>query len=496
MSAQSVYEPAREGEALRVTRPVWRIGGRISRAMLMEAGVLVAVLAAIVATYSYRLTSVVVPSQDEGTYLYAAKLIAQGEVPYRDFFIGHPPLLMYTMAIPFKLFGVEVMAARYFYMGLVLVSTVPLYLLVRHLSQNRWTALLAVPLYTAGMLFIANTGRTVRLEPYANVFLITALALYIWRPESFRLRFVIGALLGAAVMVKFGAVLPAVFMVVGDLIFRWRKQTPTEFVQSWGAAVAGALAIAAVVAALSMSGSDFFEAAIRSQLDRPNMTLDQRIEQFTSATGRYPLMLVGLAASLWVLVWGSDWRLRVIALVTAAQVPFLLFAFNSFNNFYLIQVLPGAVIVCCILAQQITQRYAAVLWVPAAVAGTVFAAIVAPLMYEETYHRSREFHTTSAAAVVAELEQHDGDMYALHPSFALQSGRDLAPWYYSTDTYLPRITGKAGAPEFLEVFARSETLVLFPGEFDYLPEVTAYMQDHFEVTFEDEHWQVWSRRPE
>ncbi|MEX1254768.1 MAG: glycosyltransferase family 39 protein [Dehalococcoidia bacterium] len=494
MSARSVSEPAAESASLTIPGFGWRGGVRLSRTLLVEASILVAVLIAIVATYSYRLGSVIVPSQDEGTYLYAAKLIAQGELPYRDFFIGHPPLLMYTMAIPFKIFGTDVMAARYVYMGLVMLSTLPLYLIVRYLSGNRWTALLAVPLYTAGMLFIANTGRTVRLEPFTNVFLIPALALYVWRPESLRVRFVVGALLGAAVMVKFGAVLPAAFMVVGDLAFRWRKQSLAEFARSWAIAGAGGALVVAAIAAVALMGSDFFDAAIRSQLDRPSMPLDERIEQFTSASGRYPLVPLALVGSLWLLVWSKDARMRVIALVTAGQVPFLVFAFNSFNNFYMIQLLPGAVIVWCVLAQQITERFASRLWAPVAIAGTLFAAIIAPLVYEETYHHSREFHTTSASAVVRELETRDGYIYALHPSFALQSGRDLYPWYYTTDTYLARITGKAGAEEFLRVFAGSDSIVVFPGEFNYLPSVTAYMDEQFELAYEDQYWQVWSRR--
>ncbi len=495
MSAQSAYEPIADGGALRLPGIGIRVRTRLSRALLVEAGMLTTVLAVIFATYSYRLASVVVPSQDEGTYLYASKLIAAGEVPYRDFFVGHPPLLMYTMAIPFKLFGTDVMAARFFYMTLVLLSAIPLYVLVRQLSGNRWTALLSVPLYTTGMLFIANTGRTVRLEPFMNLFLILALASYLWRPDSLRMRFVVGVLLGTAVMVKFGAVLPAAFLVLGDAIWRWRKQSPGEFVRSWVVAGAGAALVFAVVAAALLGGRDFFDAAVRSQLDRPSMSLDQRLEQFVSANARYPLVPLALLGSLWLLFWAKDPRLRLIALMTAGQVPFLVFAFKSFNNFYMIQLLPGAVIVWAVVAQEIAERLMRGLWTPIAIAGVLLTAIAAPLLYNEVYHHSREFHTTSAEAAVHELETGDGYIYALHPSFALASGRDLYPWYYTTDTYLARITGKAGAAEFIEVFAGSQGLVLFPGEFDYLPRVSAYIDEHFELTYQDQYWQVWSRRP-
>ena len=53
-----------------------------------------------------------------------------------------------------------------------------------------------------------------------NAFVILALALYFWHPDSLRLRILIGALFGVAMMVKLVAVLPLGFLVLGDLFWR------------------------------------------------------------------------------------------------------------------------------------------------------------------------------------------------------------------------------------------------------------------------------------
>lgn len=49
---------------------------------------------------------------DEGFYLYAARLIQEGLVPYRDFFFPQPPLAAYTFAALFELFGRSWFVAR------------------------------------------------------------------------------------------------------------------------------------------------------------------------------------------------------------------------------------------------------------------------------------------------------------------------------------------------------------------------------------------------
>src|SRR5438105_15244303 len=75
-----------------------------------EAATLVGLLLAVFGVFMVRLASVVISDMDEGTYLYAGKLVADGLVPYRDFLLGHPPLAVYLAAVWVKLAGAGVMA--------------------------------------------------------------------------------------------------------------------------------------------------------------------------------------------------------------------------------------------------------------------------------------------------------------------------------------------------------------------------------------------------
>jgi 4-amino-4-deoxy-L-arabinose transferase-like glycosyltransferase len=462
----------------------------VSRALLTEAAVLVGLLALIFATYSYRLASVVVPNMDEGTYLYASKLIAQGEVPYRDFYLAHPPLLMYFFAAPFKLFGADVMEARYIYMAVVLLSAVPLYLMVRNLWQNRWAALLSVPVYTTGMLFIANTGRTIRLEPFMNALIIPALALYFWRPDNIRLRVIIGVLLAAAAFVKPVAVLAIALLFVGDLL--WRREE-RRFLLSWAAMAVGALIVMAGVAALLRGGDGFVDAAVRSHLERGGIPLELRMENFVSANARFPAIPIALLASLWLLVRGQDPRLRIMALLAVGQAALILLAFRSSINYYYIQVLPQVAVIFSLIAVAITAQVFRRAWQPLVIAGVFFLAGVAPLVYAQVYYQRRDLHTSSPAAVVRELKGEDGYLYSMFPNFSLASGVDLYPWRYAIDSYLPRTNGDIGDTDFVRVLMGSEAAVFWRGELEPWPKTQAYLTEHFKPVYEDAYWELWVR---
>ena len=66
------------------------LSSRPARLFLCTVSALVALNLAV---QNFNLGRAVIPGLDEGIYLYAAKLITQGSLPYRDFFLSHPPLL-------------------------------------------------------------------------------------------------------------------------------------------------------------------------------------------------------------------------------------------------------------------------------------------------------------------------------------------------------------------------------------------------------------------
>ncbi|MBI2660515.1 glycosyltransferase family 39 protein [Candidatus Woesearchaeota archaeon] len=49
---------------------------------------------------------------DENVYYYMGKLVSEGKIPYKDFFLAHPPLQIYMIASVYKIFGFSIIALK------------------------------------------------------------------------------------------------------------------------------------------------------------------------------------------------------------------------------------------------------------------------------------------------------------------------------------------------------------------------------------------------
>ncbi len=441
-------------------------------------------------SFLYRLASVVISDMDEGTYVYAGTLVARGSVPYRDFFLTHPPLSVMLLGGWIRLFGDDLMVVRLAYLTVILAGTVPLYLLVRTLARSRAAGLFGVAIYMAGMLFLADMGRTVRLEPLMNVFLIGAFACYLLRPDSPRARAAMGVLCALAVLVKLVAVIPLGLLVVGDLL--WMRRGRRSLVL-WTAAAAGAavVAVPALIFLLNIDG--FVDAVVRLQLQRPGLPLQTRVFYLRQDFVRDPLIPVALVAAAWYLLRGCDPRLRVVSLVSLGGTLALVFGFKTFFGYYLVQELPFMAIVVAVAAWAVLRRWAARWASPLLLAGAVTAALVLPLLYGEWYYRTAHDHVSGPARIVAELRGGDGYLYTMYPSFALQSGRQLYPWRYAADSLVPRITGRLDDNDFIRVFSGSQALVLYTDELADYPAARAYVEREFHRVYVDPYYALWVR---
>jgi 4-amino-4-deoxy-L-arabinose transferase-like glycosyltransferase len=474
-----------------LTRTAWiRRRPAIGAAALRDAAGLVGLLLLMYACSLYRLSSVVISDMDEGTYIYAGKLLAGGAVPYRDFLLAHPPLAILLTGAWQWLFGSEIMPIRLAYLALVLASTVSLYAIGRALSRSHLGGLLCVATYMAGMLFLANMGRTVRLEPLMNAFLLAAVALYLWRPDSARTRAVVGALLAGAVLVKLVAVVPAGFIFLADAL--WMRPG-RQFVRSWLAAGAGAAAVLVPAAAVLLSQPGFLDDVLRSQVDRPGLPLHTRLYFLRQASVRYPVVPVALAAAAWFVFRARDPRLRVVSLVALGSAVTLVAVFRTFFGYYLVQVLPWTAAVFGVVAVGALRAVAGRWHRALLVAATLTLGGLAPLAYAEVYYRTAHDHVSGPQAIVAQLEGGEGYLYSMYPSFALWSHREPYPWPYAADSLIPRITGRIGDQDLVGVFSGSQALVLWPGELADYPLARAYVERTFRLAYEDDSWALWVR---
>ena len=61
-----------------------------------------------VAFFAVEATHFTYSVSDENTYIYMAKAITEGQMPYKDFFYAHPPLHIFLLSIFYMIFGANI----------------------------------------------------------------------------------------------------------------------------------------------------------------------------------------------------------------------------------------------------------------------------------------------------------------------------------------------------------------------------------------------------
>ncbi|MGN6475436.1 MAG: ArnT family glycosyltransferase [Mycobacteriales bacterium] len=219
---------------------------------------------------------------DDSVYYSAADALTFGRLPYKNFTLLHPPLLMLVLT-PFALLGrlttdaVGFGVARLAFMGIGAVNTVLVTLIAR-----RWGKVAAV---VAGLMYASwlpavYGEQSTMLEPLGTTALCVAL-LMLLRGEAAPRRLhaiVAGSALGLATTDKIWYVAPLVAILVWQLAARRYR------VAAWMAAAAAVAMTVVIVPFAVLTRGRMWDMVIRDQLFRPQIVAS-RFQRLTSILG-------------------------------------------------------------------------------------------------------------------------------------------------------------------------------------------------------------------
>ncbi|HWS82834.1 MAG TPA: hypothetical protein VN207_01095 [Ktedonobacteraceae bacterium] len=98
---------------------------------------------------SWGLRTQVRPGTDEGAYLYQAKLITQGYLPYKDFAMtSHVPFLMYLNAFVLKICNFDMFTYHLIYIAWVFFTVFPLFYTVLYFTRSRVASMFSIVLFS------------------------------------------------------------------------------------------------------------------------------------------------------------------------------------------------------------------------------------------------------------------------------------------------------------------------------------------------------------
>lgn len=112
---------------------------------------------------------------DENFYIYGAKLVFQGFLPYTDFFFTQSPLILYLYGLPLLIFGNSLLMSRLITFGFTFFTVVFVIKLTKNLNFE-WAGIFAVFALTIAWWILYNLVIT---KTYASTVFFIVLSLYL-----------------------------------------------------------------------------------------------------------------------------------------------------------------------------------------------------------------------------------------------------------------------------------------------------------------------------
>lgn len=336
---------------------------------------------------------------DEVEHVHAAWLVAVGQVPYRDFFQHHHPLLWLTMAPLVRVLpqsSAAVIVLRLGYVGVALVTVCLAWRLAWLSTYSSRVAWIAVILLGSSGTFLISVMQ-IRPDPAMTMFVVWSAVLLMRGVVHRRPGEQVLAGIAASVAVLFlqKAVLLFLALFVLGLaahwtrVWRWDNATVVRF-------VAGALIPCGVGAAWLIGVGADRDYVVTNWVFNVSATLD---------TVREPNRVAGLSLIFWALgLWGAVavlghrqqqprvWAVGVLAL---SLVGALVLA-RAFRAHYLLQAAPFLAVAAAWKIEGLLDRHRA----SPALCGAVVALLVLPVPVHVVTKRSATDEDASRRALI------------------------------------------------------------------------------------------------
>lgn len=397
---------------------------------------------------NYNLGKLVLPATDEGIYLYAAKLISQGFLPYKDFFLGHSfyPLLPVTLF--FKLFGNNLDLLHFLYTAWSLSIIFPIYFTILEFRKNRWAAILALLLLMSFSEFFQWDVHSFALRQFSLPFLAFALFCYIKRKIKLAAIF-----LSLFSLMLISNLLISIALLICITFFRLHQQKFKATIKILTPSILLFLILTTIGYILIFIIPNSYSNIFSYQTTRPYLPIEARLALLlTILPKNWPILIYGLSASIIILR-----QLPSLGFFNIITLIILVFTGQSFYPHYISIIAIGFTITIGIFLTKINNLH--------------FKIIITIALLNSIYHSSFQhlkqylIETKSPRfyEVVENLKKYPSPLFTLEPIYALYANSNLTFHYHAVDMrYFPVIGSNLSETEYEDIVNRSQTIVIEP----------------------------------
>jgi len=419
---------------------------------------------------------------DEGAFLYASKLIAQGYIPYKNFAASHMPVYLYLLSFLWRL-GLNFVGIHIFHLLLTSLIIVPTYLITKHFTNRIFGILGGFFLVFSGSLFYFS--RIVILDPIILLLISFALYFYFCEKKKYS-KLLSGIFFGLAVSVKITGLITLFCLLLASLFYSKDKKV---FFKSALKIILGFCLIMIPLFIWLFTIPNSFSNLITLHLIKQYqlgwfLKLNELINLWT-----YDFFILFLAplVSIFILFITKNRDIKI--LVTSSLMGLLIsfFAFKTFYSQHTTQFISALSIVLC-YSLFLFYRYLSIKIKP----GLIILSCLIILTISTLPFFQTEFSRTITPEreVVEVLKSGKGFLYTATPYFALRSKREITPWYYMA---LPDSAHKNKIPfkEMNKIMSKSNTILLNLRAKRYLPKETlSFIHNNFRIIYQNTNYTI------
>ncbi len=258
---------------------------------------------------------------DENTYYKMGQLVAEGQLPYRDFFFAHTPLQIYLYAAVFMLFGFNLLVLKMLSAAAIIITAAFIFAIVKEkLNFKVATAAAALFLFSYGTMLFSNFPTGVEI---ATAF--ATASFYFFMQKRF---FTSGFLSGLAAATAQLSIVALPILAAAAVLLLKDKKAAYRLLLGF-AASAGTISLAF----LAVAKGEFIRQVIIYHLNKPSESADKAAIFFRIVKTNWLLFIAAAAAAV------SGYRTKISALlplvIGAAYIAAFPLMKSSFNYYAL-----------------------------------------------------------------------------------------------------------------------------------------------------------------
>lgn len=433
---------------------------------------------------NYNLGKLVQTFTDEGVYLYSTKLLTDGLLPYKDFFLGQPFYVLITPALLLVVSNFDINFFHFFYTLWFFSTIFPLYFVIVKLTNSRLAAVSALILFSTYQELVQWGAHQLDLRQASLPFLTLSLFFIYVKPKQ-KVAALMLALFAICIVTNLALSLILIgTILLGKLIFE--HQRPWTLLKENGQFLTVFSLLTTFFYLILFLIPNSINNIVFYQLNRPFLSYGTRWEWFwNQIINNWPIYLFGLAGSLI-----SNRQIRFLGIFNLISLILLVLIGSNFYQHYLTILAVTLAISAAVLISYLNSLHLRLAVILLIILG-IYQSSFNNLKYQLIEKTTPDFFQA-----VKILKNLPGPLFTFEPIYGLYAGKNLTYFYNFADMRYFRVMGtNLSEPEYKEIVNRSNTVLIEPFAKSFIPQnIKEYIQLNMTLVYQDTNQQIYTKR--